>query len=142
MPELSIQQALARLKGGEARLDALEKQISLFMGILADTEASKATLQNMPKAESKAMLPTAGGLYIPSKISGTDKILVEIGAGVAMEKELKDAVAVMDTRLEQINSNLVSLQRAAAETAGEIQVLRRKIGEYFKSHQQGQAGQE
>ena len=138
MPEISIQDALNRLKTGEARLDAIEKQISLFVGLLNNVEAAKATLENLPKEEKRAMMPTAGAVYIPSKVSGFEKVLVEVGAGIAVEKDVKAALVVMDSRLDQINSNINSLQRAAGEMNVEIQVLRRKISEYVKKQQSGQ----
>ena len=58
------------------------------------------------------------GTYIPTKISSTNKIVLNIGAGVAVEKDFPSAINYLEARIKEIEvalqDNAVKKQDAAA----------------------------
>ena len=52
------------------------------------------------------------GTYVPTKISSDKKIVLNIGAGVALEKDFPSAINYLEARIKEIE---VALQDTAAK---------------------------
>ena len=66
MVEMTMEEALARLQQDEQRLQAMEQNALDITRALQDAGLTKNTLQNLPKAESGALIPLRGGVYLPA----------------------------------------------------------------------------
>ena len=64
------------------------------------------------KSDSETLVPIGMGTYIPTKISSTNKIIMNIGAGVAVEKDFPSAINYLEARIKEIE---VALQDNAAK---------------------------
>jgi len=75
---------------------------------------------NLKKHET--LLPIGGGVYLPVSITRPDKIIVGVGAGVYLEKDLKAAI-------EHVNKGIEELQKVIQERTNLLNQMRNKYEE-------------
>ena len=75
------------------------------------------------------------GTYVPTKISSDKKIVLNIGAGVALEKDFPSAINYLEARIKEIE---VALQDTAAkkqEAATRLEQGREQMNQLMQSVQ-------
>ncbi len=75
---------------------------------------------NLKKHET--LLPIGGGVYLPVSITRPDKIIVGVGAGVYLEKDLEAAI-------EHVNKGIQELQKVIQERTNLLNQMRNKYEE-------------
>jgi prefoldin alpha subunit len=76
------------------------------------------------------------GTYIPTKISSNQKIVMNIGAGIAVEKDFPSAINYLEARIKEIE---VALQDTAVKKQDASQRLEQgkaQINQMMQSMQQ------
>ncbi len=132
--ELTVDQAIQLLRFEEAKLKDVEARMNQSMALLNELQLAKATLQNLPGKKTEGLLPIGGGVMLPA-LTEKGNVLINVGAGVVVEKSLEDAVSFLDKRIKMIEENMNNLARLAQKTAKNISVLRAKIDEAIKARQ-------
>ena len=120
MSEEQAQQLLYQIQMLEsytANLDQKEEVIMTFLReAISSVESIRGINQNQ---EFESLLPVGLGTYVKANISGTSKILIDVGAGIVVEKEHNSAINYLESRIKE-------LQVALNETASQKhQVLMR-----------------
>ena len=118
MVEITAEQAIKKLEYDQAKVQQIEREIIRISKLIDEIEVTKNTIEGLSSEEKSALLPLGGGIYLPSKVGGADKILLNIGAGVVVEKETLEAILVLQKRKELLSEN-----------AKELQALLQKIGQ-------------
>ena len=85
------------------------------------------------KIETSLLVPIGGGSYIKAKIESTEKIVVGIGAGVAVEKTFNEAKEILSKRIEELEKLYGRLQQQLAQISQKIQEDRAKLEEISRS---------
>ena len=66
----------------------LSQREATFINILREAIAAIESIQSLRKnPESETLVPIGMGTYVQTKISSSNKIVLNIGAGIAMEKD-------------------------------------------------------
>ena len=75
--------------------------------------AIKSINETKVKPQSDNLVPIGMGVYIKSKIQSKDKVIINIGSGVAIEKDQSSATNWLESRLKELEIALqnVNLQR-------------------------------
>jgi len=73
-------------------------------------------------SEHETLLPIGGGVYLPVVITRPSKIVVSVGAGIYMEKDL-------DAALEYINKSIENLQKLMQDRTNLLNQLRNRYEE-------------
>jgi len=74
---------------------------------ISSVESIRGINQNQ---EFESLIPVGLGTYVKANISGTSKILLDVGAGIMVEKEHDSAINYLESRIKE-------LQVALNETA-------------------------
>lgn len=64
------------------------------------------------KPNSDTLIPIGMGTYVQTKISSNDKIVLNIGAGIAVEKTYDSTINYLEARIKEIE---VALQDTSAK---------------------------
>lgn len=101
----------------QARLEELKKHSSLLEQNFLEIENSVAGLDTLKKTkqESDVLMPFGSGIYTPSVLKPVKKILVDIGAGVVMEKSVPEAEELLKERREEIGKVITNIQKEASQ---------------------------
>jgi len=113
MSEEQAEQLMQQMQMLETYFSDLSQRESTFVNILREATASIESIKSLGKnPESETLVPIGMGTYVPTKISSTSKIVMNIGAGVAVEKDFPSAINYLEARIKEIE---IALQDTAAK---------------------------
>jgi prefoldin alpha subunit len=117
MSEEQAEQLMQQMQMLETYFSDLSQREATFVNILREATASIESIQSLSKnPESETLVPigmgTGMGTYVPTKISSTSKIVMNIGAGIAVEKDFPSAINYLEARIKEVE---VALQDTAAK---------------------------
>ncbi len=90
-----------------------------FMNILKETTAAIESIKALSeKPESETLVPIGMGTFLPTKISSDSKVILNVGSGVAVEKDLLSAINYLEARLKEVQIALqdTSVKKQEATT--------------------------
>jgi len=113
MSEEQAQQLMQQMQMLETYFSDLSQREGTFLGVLREATAAIESMKSLSqKPESETLVPIGIGTYVPTKISSDSKIVLSIGAGVAVEKDFPSAINYLEAHIKEIE---VALQDNAAK---------------------------
>ncbi|RLI17983.1 prefoldin subunit alpha [Candidatus Bathyarchaeota archaeon] len=115
----------------ESTAQAVQSRINFVNAALTELNLAKMNIEGLEKEkiETSLLVPIGGGSYIKAKIESTEKIVVGIGAGVAVEKTFNEAKEILSKRIEELEKLYGRLQQQLAQIGQKIQEDRAKLEE-------------
>lgn len=113
MSEEQAQQLLYQMQMLESYFAELTQKENTLVSVLRDTKSAIDSLKEMSeKKEYNTLVPLGMGTFAKSKISSEDKIVLNVGAGIAIEKDKDSAINFLESRIKEIE---VALQESMAQ---------------------------
>ncbi len=141
MSEEQTQQLMQQMQMLETYFSELSQREVTFLSVLRETTAAIESIKSLSeKPESETLIPIGIGTYIPTKILSNSKIVLSIGAGVAVEKDFPSAINYLESHIKEIE---VALQDNAAkkqDAAAQLEQGREKINQLMQSVSQPKSG--
>ncbi len=141
MSEEQAQQLMQQMQMLETYFSDLSQREGTFLSVLREATAAIESIKSLSqKPESETLVPIGIGTYVPTKISSTSKIVLSIGAGVAVEKDFPSAINYLEAHIKEIE---VALQDNAAkkqDAAAQLEQGREKINQLMQSVSQPKSG--
>ena len=141
MSEEQAQQLMQQMQMLETYFSELSQREGTFLSVLRETTAAIESIKSLSqKPESETLVPIGIGTYIPTKISSNSKIVLSIGAGVAVEKDFPSAINYLEAHIKEIE---VALQDNAAkkqDVAARLEQGREQINKLMQSVSQPKSG--
>ena len=107
----------------ESTAESLQSRINFLNAAWAELSLSKNTLEGLEKEEADAPLfvPIGGGSYVKAKLGEVDSVVYGVGAGVAIEKTLKESKLGVETRLTDLEKARLSVEQQFSQILRRIQ---------------------
>ncbi len=113
MSEEQAEQLMQQMQMLETYFSDLSQREATFTNILRESTASIQSIQSLGKnSESEALVLIGMGTYVPAKILSDSKIVINIGAGIAVEKDFPSAINYLEARIKEVE---IALQDTAAK---------------------------
>ena len=113
MSEEQAQQLMHQMQILESYFADFAQRENTLMNVLKDTALAIESIKGIgEKNESDTLVPLGMGTFVKTKISSNDKIVLNVGAGVAIEKDREAAINVLESRIKEIE---VALNETAAQ---------------------------
>ena len=115
----------------EGTSEALQSRIGMVNAALTELTVASATLEGLEKEKENAPLfvPIGGGSYVKAKLGTANTIIVGVGAGVAIEKTIKEAKENLETRITELDKTRATLQQQLVQVVERIREDRSKLDE-------------
>ena len=115
----------------EGTAEALQSRINFVNAALTELRVANMTLEGLGKEKENAPLfiPIGGGSYIKAKLESADKMIVGVGANIAVERTIKVAKENMGNRIADLEKTRTSLQQQITQVIGRIQNNRSQLQE-------------
>jgi prefoldin alpha subunit len=113
----------------EQTAETLQQRLSMLNAAITDLSYANMTLEGVEKEKenSDLLVPIGGGSYVKMKLANSDKVVVGIGAGVSVEKQLPEAKAMLKERLDELEKSMVAAQQQFAQIAERINSGRSRL---------------
>jgi len=131
-----FQKSLMQLRVYEGSARALQARLEIVNAALNEFSLASTTLEGVKtqKTDEDALIPVGGGSYVRVRLSDISKIVMGIGAGVAVEKPIEDSVSEIKERIADLDKARTSLQEQLSQALFRIEEGREKLGELVKKH--------
>ena len=87
----------------ESYFGELSQREGTLYNILREAASAIESLKSLKeKPQSDTLVPIGMGTFVQTKISSSEKIVLNIGAGVSMEKDVDSAINYLEARLKEI----------------------------------------
>jgi len=108
---------------------SLQQRISYVEAAVAELQVAMSTVRNLgnESAGAEVLVPIGGGSYVRAKVADVEKLIVGIGADVAVEKNFKESVEGYQTRIEELRKVGVSLGQELERVAVSIGKARQEL---------------
>ncbi|RLI37061.1 prefoldin subunit alpha [Candidatus Bathyarchaeota archaeon] len=115
----------------EGMAESLNSRINLLNAALTELNLANRTLEGLEKEEpdTPIFVPIGGGSYIKAKLEAKDEVIYGIGAGVAMEKTLKEAREGISNRIAELSKTKTSYEQQLRQVLQRIQADRDRLQE-------------
>jgi prefoldin alpha subunit len=124
----------------EGTADAIQSRSSMVNAALTELVVAGMTLEGLEKEKTDAPLfvPIGGGSYIEAKLGSEDKVVVSIGAGVAIERTLKEAKGTVTSRIAELEKTRTTLEQQLRQVIEKIQDNRARLQEMSAKLSEGE----
>jgi prefoldin alpha subunit len=112
----------------ENALNELAARQNFLERILMESRTSVDTIKGLDSTASEEMLiPVGGGVLLRSVPPKLDKILVNIGANVMVEKTKEETIKIMEQRAQQLEEDLIAMVNQRNQIADRLDKDRRAL---------------
>jgi prefoldin alpha subunit len=115
----------------EETVNEIQNRINMTNSAITELRVSSITLEGLEKEKkgSQLFVPIGGGSYVKAKLVTAKKIVVGIGADVAVERTLKEAKEEMEARISELEKTKEALGQQFNQVIGRMQENRDKMEE-------------
>ena len=134
MNEQEIQQSLIAYQLMQRHMEELKQQTVLVERKFLELEASKQAISDVSKLKEghEILIPLGSESYTYANITGMKNILVDVGAGIFVNKDIESAVGLIDKKKEELEQAHKEIQNQINNIASQMNV----IAENFEKEQQ------
>ena len=134
MSEEHAEQLMQQMQMLETYFSDLSQREATFVNIFRETISAIESIKSLSqKPESETLVPIGMGTYIPTRISSNSKIILNIGAGVAVEKDFPSAINYLEARIKEIEIAINDTAAKKQDAAGRLEQGRMQINQLMQS---------
>jgi prefoldin alpha subunit len=112
----------------ESALNELAARQNFLERILMESRTSVDTIKGLDSTASEELLiPVGGGVLLRSVPPKLDKILVNIGANVMVEKTKEETIKIMEQRVQQLEEDVTVMINQRNQLADRLDKDRRAL---------------
>ena len=113
MSEEQAQQLMQQMQMLETYFTDLSQREGTLLSVLREAVSAIESIKSLrQKPNSDTLVPIGMGTYIQTKILSDDKIVLNIGAGIAVEKTYDSTINYLEARIKEIE---IALQDTSAK---------------------------
>ncbi len=132
--QAKVRERLLMLQQLQGESEAIQRKIVELE--LVDTELDK-TIESLEYFNSldgsvEALMNLGGGVFAYVDVRDSKKMLVDVGAGVIVEKEVGDAIESLKKKKEKIEENIKKLGEVLEQLAAQAERIQAEIAELTK----------
>ncbi len=119
------QKLVMQLQLYERSLKVLAERQNVLMERMQEIYETLRSIDELEKGDS--LISIGSGNFVYGKITDVSKILVGMGAGVAIEKTPEEAKNILKKRISELEKTLTDVSREMQHVSAEMQKIERKI---------------
>ncbi len=134
MAEKELQEKMLMYRILEARLDGLVKQRDFVASKIIELQTTLASIDEVEKSNGEILFPIGGEAYTRADSVQKGKLIISIGANVALEKTAEEGKVILSKRKSELEkaanemqNEIVKISNTLSSLAPEIQELSKNI---------------
>ena len=139
---MSVQEDLQRLvlelRVLESYYNELTSRETLVARAILDNRATMDALKSRPQgSDSEILVPLGAGVLMKVCAPSVDRLLLNIGAGVVVEKSKEDTLKYLNERSSELEAALSNIGAQKVDLANKINAYRAKVNDLASRLEQG-----
>lgn len=116
--------------------DVMTRQVTVGK-LMEEAHLASNTIQNITSdSDVESLMPIGIGVYIKTTVPPIKKLLINLDAGVAIEKSREDALNYVETRIKEYEVAARQLEAQRQEITMRINQLQSQINQMIQAAQQ------
>ena len=141
MSEEQAEQLMQQMQMLETYFSDLSQREGTFLNIMREAVASIESIKSLnQKPESETLVPIGMGTYVQTKILSNTKIVMNIGAGIAVEKDFTSAINYLEARIKEVEVALKDTVAKKQDAAGRLEQGKAQINQLMQSASMPKSG--
>lgn len=141
MSEEQAEQLMQQMQMLETYFSDLSQREGTFLNIMREAVASIESIKSLDqKPESETLVPIGMGTYVQAKILSNTKIVMNIGAGIAVEKDFSSAINYLEARIKEVEVALQDTVAKKQDAAGRLEQGKAQINQLMQSTSMSKSG--
>ena len=118
-----VRQLASEIRILEGSIGVLQSRLDIVRAAINEVTLAYNTLDGMKQVKEgeSTLVPVGAGSYIRMQVADSKKMIMGVGAGVAMEKDIESSVEELKTRLQELDKARTSIQQQLDQTATRYQ---------------------
>ncbi|MGV8175063.1 MAG: prefoldin subunit alpha [Methanothrix sp.] len=138
--EAEVRRLLEAYQQYQAQADGIMRQLSLTQITADGLERASTAVDALEKAEvgQEILVPIGSGSFVHATLASKEKVILNVGAGVSIEKNAAEAKEIIKTRKAEVLEGSRKLNEVLAKIDQEmqkIQAIMQQIEEGAAAHQ-------
>ena len=122
MSEEQTQQLLYQMQMLENHFGELTQKENSIINIIREANSAIHSIKGIStQSESDSLVPLGLGVFMKSKVNSNEKIVINVGSGVAIEKNHNDAVNYLESRLKELEIALQDTNQQRQQIAANLE---------------------
>ncbi|MCW4036898.1 MAG: prefoldin subunit alpha [Candidatus Bathyarchaeota archaeon] len=119
-----MRRLIVELQMMQGSAETLQQRLEVLQSAIADLSVAKKSLGAIKEHETgdPILVPTGGGVYVNANLGDLRKVIVNIGAEVAIEMDLGEAEEDISGRLEDVEKASLSVQQQLQQILAQMQI--------------------
>lgn len=110
-----------------------QREMTLYSVLREATSAIESIKSLKLKPQSETLVPVGMGTFVKSAISSSDKVVLNVGAGVAIEKDSDSAINYLEARIKEIQVALQETNARKQEAEAQLEQGKAQINQLMQS---------
>lgn len=107
--------------------EVLEREATVTR-LIEEARLASYALQNISvDKENEALMPIGVGVYLKTNIPSIDKLLVNVGAGVTVEKTREDTLHYIESRIKEFEIGLNQLGDQKKQITSQLEQIQQQV---------------
>jgi prefoldin alpha subunit len=137
MSEEKAQQLMQHLQMLENYYTELTQREGTLYGILREAKAAIESIKSLSqKPDSETLVSVGLGTFVKAKISSSDKLVLNIGAGISLEKDSASAINYLEARIKEIEVAIQDTSAKKYEAATQLEQGKHQINQLIQEDSQ------
>ena len=124
----------------EETVKEIQSRVNMTNAAITELRVSSMTLDGLEKEKkgSQLFVPIGGGSYVKAKLVTAKKVVVGVGADVAVERTLKEAKEELEARIVELEKTRETLGQQFNQVVERIQENRGRLEEVTAKLRKGE----
>jgi prefoldin alpha subunit len=141
MSEEKAQQLMQQMQMLETYFTDLSQRESTLYSVLREATAAITSIKALgEKTDSEALVPVGMGTFVKTKISSSDNIVLNIGAGISLEKDSTSAINYLEARIKEIEIAIQDTSAKKNDAAAQLEQGKSQINQLIQAESQSKQG--
>ena len=141
MSEEQAQQLMQQMQMLETYFTDLSQREGTLLSVLREAVSAIESIKSLrQKPNSDTLVPIGMGTYVQTKILSDDKIVLNIGAGIAVEKTYDSTINYLESRIKEIEIALQDTSTKKQEVVARLEQGKEQMNQLMQETSQDISG--
>jgi len=141
MSEEKAQQLMQQMQMLETYFADLSQREGTLYNVLREATAAIQSIKSLSqKSDSETLVPIGMGTFVKTKISSNDKIVLNIGAGISLEKDSAAAINYLEARIKEIEVAIQDTSAKKNDAATQLEQGKNQINQLIQTESKSNSG--
>ena len=141
MSEEKTQQLMQQMQMLETYFADLSQREGTLYNILREAAAAIQSIKSLSqKSDSETLVPIGMGTFVKTKTSSSDNIVLNIGAGISLEKDSTSAINYLEARIKEIEVAIQDTSAKKNDAAAQLEQGKSQINQLIQTESQSKTG--